>query len=773
MSSDSIGVFHFPDDFGKDWEALRNDGSLNEERLNRAYYKAWRDLVIVLCDFYMRRFPERCLVTHQEQNERPIPTTHLARSVYNDDMNFNSSYMGAEEDFFSSNGIPPYEELMAFMVTQSRNMAQMRQMARDNDYDLVIERIRKAFNLRHEEMNLLMPIALAAMENDVYRAMAIASGTSTSKKFRASFICELQGFTRESAEKNQELLSDRGQLIRMHLVIPERAVGESGIVNRLFAELSVDQRVVDAIRNADLSANMPMHMHLHDNPQRPQSLYLSKDFTRQFKLVLTQPKARILLTGDAHSGRRTATCTYAKSVLHKRVLEIDFIAEMENLADEDVNDRFCDCLREALLLDTVLLIRFDGIFAKTFNESRMNAFIAPLTRHISYYPGVIVITALRSHPIIMKLFEEPIECHIPLPSPQQQEKVWTEALTGIFDDREMHRIASSFSINYHLTVGEILRTVQRSLDAHAIRSEANRSAKLESHHILEEIRQCFSHELDTLADVVLSSTPLERVILPEETAKTVKDIMDFARYQHKVLDEWGYRKCSAYGNSLSILFAGPPGTGKTLLATAMAHELGKILYRVDLSRIVDKYVGETEKNLGKIFDEAAKAQAILLFDEADSLFAKRTDVKSSNDRYANLEVNFLIQKLESYNGISILTTNLQKSIDEAFKRRLRFIVEFKEPDLAARTQLWKHLVPPNAPLAPDIDWELLSDGFELSGGYIRNATLNASIRAAASGEPLGMRFLLEGAIAETKKLGKLIKLNEEVTAILQKYGVEM
>ena len=194
---------------------------------------------------------------------------------------------------------------------------------------------------------------------------------------------------------------------------------------------------------------------------------------------------------------------------------------------------------------------------------------------------------------------------------------------------------------------------------------------------------------------------------------------------------------------------------------------------MDLSRIVDKYVGETEKNLGKIFDEAAKAQAILLFDEADSLFAKRTDVKSSNDRYANLEVNFLIQKLESYNGISILTTNLQKSIDEAFKRRLRFIVEFKEPDLEARIRLWQHLVPPNAPLASDIDWELLADGFELSGGYFRNATLNASLRAAASGEPLGMRFLLEGAIAETKKLGKLIKLNEEVTAILQKYGVEM
>ena len=272
---------------------------------------------------------------------------------------------------------------------------------------------------------------------------------------------------------------------------------------------------------------------------------------------------------------------------------------------------------------------------------------------------------------------------------------------------------------------------------------------------------------------MLSDVPIERVILPEATAKTVREILDFARFQRKVLDDWGYRQCSAYGNSLSILFTGPPGTGKTLLATAMAHELGKILYRVDLSRIVDKYVGETEKNLAKIFDEAAKAQAILLFDEADSLFAKRTDVKSSNDRYANLEVNFLIQKLESYNGISILTTNLQTSIDEAFKRRLRYIVDFREPNSEERQQLWKALIAPKTPLKDDIKWRILADNFELSGGHIRNATLNASIRAAAKGEALGMQYLLEAAIAETQKLGKLVKLNDRILLMLDDYGVEI
>ena len=145
-----------------------------------------------------------------------------------------------------------------------------------------------------------------------------------------------------------------------------------------------------------------------------------------------------------------------------------------------------------------------------------------------------------------------------------------------------------------------------------------------------------------------------------------------------------------------------PGTGKTLLANALANELGKVLYRVDLSRVVDKYIGETEKNLGKIFDEASKAQAIILFDEADALFAKRTEVKSSNDRHANQEINFLLQKLESYNGITILTTNLSKSIDDAFRRRMRFIVDFPMPDLRARASLWKRMMPPDAPIDKDI-----------------------------------------------------------------------
>ncbi|MEO1273049.1 MAG: ATP-binding protein, partial [Myxococcota bacterium] len=189
----------------------------------------------------------------------------------------------------------------------------------------------------------------------------------------------------------------------------------------------------------------------------------------------------------------------------------------------------------------------------------------------------------------------------------------------------------------------------------------------------------------------------------------------------------------------------------------IAHELGRFLYRIDLSQVVDKYIGETEKNLGRVFDEAERAQAILLFDEADSLFSKRTDVKSSNDRYANLEVNYLLQRLDDFTGVSILTTNHPQSIDDAFQRRIRFKVEFPMPDHDMRRNLWQRLLPPAAPVDDNIDWDLLAEDFEYSGGHIRNAILRASVRAAARGQGISEALLYDSAVDESRELGQLVR----------------
>jgi SpoVK/Ycf46/Vps4 family AAA+-type ATPase len=228
------------------------------------------------------------------------------------------------------------------------------------------------------------------------------------------------------------------------------------------------------------------------------------------------------------------------------------------------------------------------------------------------------------------------------------------------------------------------------------------------------------------------------------------------RFRRKVLDDWGFARKVARGLGLPALFYGPPGTGKTMAAGLVAAELGMDLYQIDLSRMVSKYIGDTEKQLAQVFDAAESGHAILLFDEADALFAKRTDVKSATDRYANLEVNYLLQRMEAFSGITILTTNLDSAIDEAFRRRLAFRIAFPLPEAEERVRLWRRVIPDAATLAKDVDFGHLAERFEMSGGYIRNAALRGAYLAAADGGVIEMRHLLSAATFEYASMGKVI-----------------
>ena len=271
-------------------------------------------------------------------------------------------------------------------------------------------------------------------------------------------------------------------------------------------------------------------------------------------------------------------------------------------------------------------------------------------------------------------------------------------------------------------------------------------------------RHQLNQRLGTVAEPITSSVRLQDVVLPDDLVEGMVEILDYARHQQTVFEQWGFGSRINYGRGLSVLFSGPPGTGKTLMAGILARELGRELFRIDLSRVVDKFIGETEKNLSRVFDEAERAQTVLLFDEADSLFAKRTAVSSSNDRYANLEVNYLLQRMEDFSGVSILTTNFESSLDEAFKRRLRFTIKFRMPDAEERVLIWQALIPaPARPrLAHDIDWPALALRFEMSGGYIKNAVIRAAINAARSGGTITMQHLVDAATRVYQEMGKVV-----------------
>ncbi len=249
---------------------------------------------------------------------------------------------------------------------------------------------------------------------------------------------------------------------------------------------------------------------------------------------------------------------------------------------------------------------------------------------------------------------------------------------------------------------------------------------------------------------------LEDVVLPEKQKQKIQEALGQVFMKHTVMEEYGLKSTLSYGRGLSIMFVGPPGTGKTMSAYACANELDSVLFKVDLSSVVSKFVGETEKNLKKIFDEAKLSQTILFFDEADILFSKRTEVKDSSDKYSNMEAAFLLQEIENYDGITLLATNFLQNIDDAFKRRIKFIIEFPFPDKKERLEIFRKAIPLQMPLAEDVDIEFIANKFELSGGNIKNIIYNAACLGANADGLVEMKHFVRAIILEYEKMGKAL-----------------
>lgn len=246
----------------------------------------------------------------------------------------------------------------------------------------------------------------------------------------------------------------------------------------------------------------------------------------------------------------------------------------------------------------------------------------------------------------------------------------------------------------------------------------------------------------------------EDLILEPSQTQLLHRICDRVHYHDQVMNDWGFSVKSPYGNGVSAVFYGSPGTGKTMAAQIVGKELGKVVWKIDLSQMVSKYIGETEKNLGKLFTAAARQEAILFFDEADSLFAKRSEVTSSNDRYANMETGFLLQQFESFEGVTILATNYINNIDEAFRRRIKFYVRFPFPDRTMRLRLWEHMIPDQARVEETLRLPDYALHHELSGSDIKEVVTNAAFFAAAAGRGIRNEDVLQALAIHNQKLGK-------------------
>lgn len=358
-----------------------------------------------------------------------------------------------------------------------------------------------------------------------------------------------------------------------------------------------------------------------------------------------------------------------------------------------------------------------------------------LKRFLQRTSGVIFLGLVDSK---IEIAHDRFSVEVNKPTPEEQEQLWIKALQGKATDQP-YRLAEQFSFSQN----EIERLAQsaqeETLEGQSISAKLWQTCRLSARSGMEQL----ARRIDAKAN-------WQQLILPQEQSSLLQQITDQVAQRNRVYEDWGFREQMNRGLGINALFAGESGTGKTMAAEVIANALELDLYRIDLSSVVSKYIGETEKNLRKLFDAAEDSGAILFFDEADALFGKRSEVKDSHDRYANIEINYLLQRMESYRGLAILATNMKGSLDKAFMRRLRFIVDFPFPGAEQRKEIWQKVFPSSTPVA-GLDYDRLAK-LNLTGGSILNIVLNSAFLAAQGGESVTMPLVLNAARTEFKKL---------------------
>jgi AAA+ superfamily predicted ATPase len=370
------------------------------------------------------------------------------------------------------------------------------------------------------------------------------------------------------------------------------------------------------------------------------------------------------------------------------------------------------------------------------------------------YGGVVIMAGTRPWQVRQVGGQKPLyEVRFPELGYEVRRQIWAYELevqgvdTAVIPTLQLDDLANHFQFS----PGQIRDAVATAQNLSRWQNEP-----LDQQHLLIACRAHSNQNLADLATKIKLRYTWQDIILPPDTQEQLHELINQARQRPTVHHRWGFG-AKLTGKGISALFTGDPGTGKTMSADIIAGELGLDLYKVDLSSLVSKYIGETEKNLDRVFTEATTSNAVLFFDEADAIFGKRSEVKDSRDRYANLEISYLLQRMEAYDGIAILATNMRANLDEAFTRRFDFITDFPFPDAEAREEIWRIHFPPEAPVAEGLDLALLARRYPVAGGNIRKMVLAAAFLAAQAHEPINMTHLFHAARRDYQKMGRLLE----------------
>ncbi|MDX2094027.1 MAG: ATP-binding protein [Kofleriaceae bacterium] len=637
-------------------------------------------------------------------------------------------------------GLPPLEAVNATVEAADRALRE----ALAVQPEPLLARLQRVFALSDLDIVIACVLLAPELDAELERAYSFALDDFTRKRGDIGFISRLIG-AHDAVQIDRVLQRfDDAAPLRRHGLVSVGAGAQDAAATMRPARLA--DRIVAFLRGHDTVDEL-----VHTHVRRTKTLFSREAIVIAPELLARIARAldmragppRVLLAGPDGAGRALAVETLLAET-GRTALRIDLASIVE---EGRINERIAAALREAALRDAAAILEGGTAIDKDVPRTLIHA--------ISDSLGdlrVPVIFTFTGHPTwLVQAVPTLVELDVPAPSFRERVELWRRALpSSLVTPDDLETVAS----RYAFTGAAIVRAAGRAASAARLRDPDAPHVTLED--LGDAARLMFSHRLGTMAQRIPTGFTWNDLVLPKDTLEALKEVVRFAHYRPFLLEEWGFSAKLPYGRGVSAILAGPPGTGKTMVAQLLAKELGYDLYRIDLSQVVNKYIGETEKNLAKIFTEAETSHAVLFFDEADSLFAKRTEVKSSNDRYANLEVNYLLQRMETYDGVTLLATNLEQGLDEAFKRRVRFSVQFELPEEDERKALWRSMFPPKVPLADDIDWELVAQRFQMAGGYIKKAALRAALIAVDAKRSVTTQDLLEAARLEYREMGRII-----------------
>lgn len=647
---------------------------------------------------------------------------------------------------------PALTQVQTAIDRMTAEIAQRKAESKRRGISLRFDRLARIFELNSFEIDILLICLAPELDLRYERLYAYLQDDVTKKKPSVDLVLNLLSPSFQVKLTKRHYFAANARLRKYHILhlFDEPSLPKPPLLGKY---LKVAERVVDYLHGSDdIDANLApyaqrviMRHHLRD-------LILPEDLKDRLSIFVADARNNdqgmiFFLQGSYGVGKQST----GEALCNEVGLKLLTVNLGNLLKPEKFNFEMAVRLaaREAFLQKAVLYWSGFDVLLSEDNRSRLAMFLSQLEQQ----RGLTFLAGEKTWEPMDALNRIPFfRIEFPDPSYAERTALWHKSLEGIVQLDENVNLAE-LAKKFRLSGGQIHDAATTSRNLALWRNSRNGKVTMADLHAACRLQS--NRKLGELAQQITPHYKWTDIILPADPMKQLQEIYKYVRYRALVYDQWGFDQKFSLGKGLTIFFAGASGTGKTMAAEIMAGELGLDLYKIDLSTVVSKYIGETEKNLAHIFSEAETSNAILFFDEADALFGKRSEVRDSHDRYANIEISYLLQKMDEYTGAVILATNLRNNVDDAFVRRMHFTVEFPFPEELHRLLIWQNIFPSETPLGDNIDFHFLARHFKLAGGNIKNIALAAALYAADDGRTVITEHIIQATKREFQKMGKL------------------